>query len=82
MAITSPATRSTSSRSWASRRMAAHAFYLGVELARAQVAHRLGKRYAQDNELGWGVTVERPKEDKAHFVTAGSTLEVRRRKRA
>ena len=59
-----------------------HAFYLGVELARAQVAHRLGKRYAQDNELGWGVTVERPKEDKAHFVTAGSTLEARRRKRA
>jgi dihydropteroate synthase-like protein len=59
-----------------------HAFYLGVELARAQVAHQLGKRYAQDNELGWGVTVERPKEDKAHFVTAGSTLEARRRKRA
>jgi dihydropteroate synthase-like protein len=59
-----------------------HAFYLGVELARAQVAHQLGKRYAQDNELGWGVTVERPKEDKAQFVTAGSTLEARRRKRA
>jgi dihydropteroate synthase-like protein len=59
-----------------------HAFYLGVELARAQVAHQLGKRYAQDNELGWGVTVERRKDDKAHFVTAGSTLEARRRKRA
>jgi dihydropteroate synthase len=59
-----------------------HAFYLGVELARAPVAHQLGKRYAQDNELGWGVTVERPKEDKAHFVTAGSTLEAKRRKRA
>ena len=32
----------------------AHAFYLGVELARAQIAHQLGKRYAQDNELRWG----------------------------
>lgn len=32
-----------------------HAFYLGVELARAQVAWQLGKRYLQDNELDWGV---------------------------
>ena len=60
----------------------AHAFYLGVELARAQIAHQLGKRYAQDNELGWGVAVEQPKADKAHFVTAGSTLEARKRKRS
>jgi dihydropteroate synthase len=34
---------------------ASHAFYLGVELARAQVAHQLGKRYVQDEELAWGV---------------------------
>ena len=34
---------------------ASHAFYLGVELGRAQIAWRLGKRYLQDNELEWGV---------------------------
>jgi dihydropteroate synthase-like protein len=34
---------------------ASHAFYLGVELARAQIAHQLGKRYVQDEELNWGV---------------------------
>ncbi len=34
---------------------ASHAFYLGVELARAQIAWDLGKDYDQDNELKWGV---------------------------
>ncbi|MFN0313918.1 MAG: DUF6513 domain-containing protein [Burkholderiales bacterium] len=33
---------------------ASHAFYLGVELARAQIAWQLGKRYVQDRELDWG----------------------------
>jgi dihydropteroate synthase-like protein len=33
---------------------AGHAFYLGVELARAQIAWQLGKRYSQDEELNWG----------------------------
>lgn len=33
---------------------ASHAFYLGVELARAQIAWQLGKRYSQDEELRWG----------------------------
>ena len=33
----------------------AHAFYLGVELARAHIAWQLGKRYVQDQELEWGV---------------------------
>jgi dihydropteroate synthase-like protein len=32
-----------------------HAFYMGVELARAQIAWRLGKRYAQDRPLDWKV---------------------------
>ena len=32
----------------------AHAFYLGVELARAHIAWQLGKRYVQDRELEWG----------------------------
>jgi dihydropteroate synthase-like protein len=46
---------------------ASHAFYLGVELARAQIAHQLGKRYVQDEELNWGVNHE-PKNEakKAH----------------
>lgn len=34
---------------------ASHAFYLGVELARAQIAWQLKKRYVQDQELDWGV---------------------------
>ena len=80
-AITSPGTRSTCSRSSASSRTASHAFYLGVELARAQVAHQLGKRYVQDNELRWGVAVPPPAEDRLHFVQAGSTLAARRKAR-
>jgi hypothetical protein len=35
---------------------ASHAFYLGVELARAQIAHQLKKRYVQDEELNWGIS--------------------------
>ena len=35
---------------------ASHAFYLGVELARAQIAWQLKKRYVQDQELDWGVS--------------------------
>ncbi len=59
----------------------AHAFYLGVELARAQIAYQLGKRYAQDNALHWGCAVPTPVADRAHFVAAGSTLEARRQAR-
>ncbi len=36
-----------------------HAFYLGVELARAEIAWRLGKRYAQDAPLDWKVADRR-----------------------
>ena len=35
---------------------ASHAFYLGVELARAQIAWQLKKRYVQDEMLDWGVS--------------------------
>lgn len=38
---------------------ASHAFYLGVELARAQIAAQLGKRYVQDEELSWGIATDR-----------------------
>ncbi|HEY9211175.1 MAG TPA: DUF6513 domain-containing protein [Methylotenera sp.] len=37
---------------------ASHAFYLGVELARAQIAWQLKKRYVQDQELDWGAASE------------------------
>lgn len=39
---------------------ASHAFYLGVELARAQIAWQLGKRYVQDEELQWGGNTPEP----------------------
>jgi dihydropteroate synthase-like protein len=35
-----------------------HAFYLGVELARAQIAWQLGKRFTQDQALTWGCATE------------------------
>ncbi|MGI9305514.1 MAG: DUF6513 domain-containing protein [Gammaproteobacteria bacterium] len=57
----------------------AHAFYLGVELARAQIAWQLGKRYSQDEELGWGVAVEQKQEDMSKFTEQGATLRKRRR---
>ncbi|MPW18048.1 dihydropteroate synthase [Paraburkholderia sp. CNPSo 3157] len=37
----------------------AHAFYMGVELARAELAWRLGKRYSQDQPLEWGCATPR-----------------------
>ena len=37
---------------------ASHAFYLGVELARAQIAWQLKKRYVQDQEIDWGVATK------------------------
>jgi dihydropteroate synthase len=52
-----------------------HAFYLGVECARAQIAHQLGKRYAQDTPLEWGVAADAPEpEDLTRFKEAGTTL--------
>lgn len=51
-----------------------HAFYLGVELARAQVAWQLGKTYNQDEELYWGCAVEKPDDDKLEQREAGTTM--------
>ena len=57
---------------------AGHAFYLGVETARAEIAYRLGKRYAQDEPLEFGIVAEtRGSADDAHlmkFKEAGATL--------
>jgi len=52
----------------------AHAFYLAAELARAETAWRLAKRYAQDEPLDWGVAADAPAEDKTRLKEAGHTL--------
>jgi dihydropteroate synthase len=57
---------------------APHAFYLGVELARAQIAWQLGKRYAQDEELKWGAAVKRKAENLKEYKAAGTTLAPRK----
>ncbi len=51
-----------------------HAFYLGAELARAETAFRLAKRYAQDEPLDWGVAADAPADDRTRLKEAGHTL--------
>lgn len=53
-----------------------HAFYLGVELARAEIAWQLGKRFTQDQALSWGCAAQgsKPAVDLHTFKPAGSTL--------
>ena len=62
---------------------APHAFYLGVELARAQIAWQLGKRYRQDEELRWGCATDEPdgekKNDLHAYKAAGSTLQAKKK---
>lgn len=60
---------------------ASHAFYLGVELARAQIAWQLKKRYSQDEELQWGCNT--PKKDPEGRVAHrdASLLEKKQQKR-
>ncbi len=59
----------------------AHAFYLGVELMKAQTAFELGKRYVQDEPLDWGVAVTRPERPRAVHQPSGTTLRGDRRAR-
>lgn len=56
---------------------AGHAFYLGVELARAQIAWQLGKRFTQDQELTWGCAADKTdlEVDLHTFKPAGTTLQ-------
>lgn len=54
---------------------AAHAYYMGVEAARAQIAWQLGKRYVQDQPLDWGCAVDRPAENLDAWCAPGSTLQ-------
>ena len=53
---------------------AGHAFYLGAELARAQIAWQLGKRYTQDEELDWGCATTKPEEDLTQQKAEGTTM--------
>jgi dihydropteroate synthase-like protein len=52
----------------------AHAFYLGAELAKAEIAFALGKRYAQDEPLDWGCAVDKKDEDRSRLREIGHTL--------
>ncbi|HEX3140952.1 MAG TPA: DUF6513 domain-containing protein, partial [Rhizobacter sp.] len=52
---------------------AAHAFYMGVELAHAEIAWRLGKRYVQDQPLDWGCAVATDAADLNAWCAPGST---------
>lgn len=58
----------------------AHAFYLAAELARAETAWRLGKRYAQDEPLDWGVAADQPTEDTTRLKKAGHTLAMKKKR--
>jgi len=52
---------------------ASHAFYMGVELAHAQLAWQLGKRYTQDQPLDWGCAVDREADDLNAWCAPGPT---------
>ncbi len=54
-----------------------HAFYLGVELARAEIAWQLGKRFTQDEALDWGCASAHNEAtvDLHTFKPAGTTLQ-------
>jgi len=52
---------------------APHAFYLGTELMKAEIAFALGKRYVQDEALEWGCAAPRAPRDKTRLAEAGPT---------
>jgi dihydropteroate synthase-like protein len=52
----------------------AHAFYLGAELMKAELAHKLGKRYRQDEPLDFGAAYDADEESAERFKEAGHTL--------
>lgn len=57
---------------------APHAFYLGLELARAEIALQLGKRYEQDELLTWGCLTQQREVDMGVFNAEKSTLQARK----
>tara|TARA_Y100000389_G_C17467560_1_gene527004 strand:- start:1993 stop:3375 length:1383 start_codon:yes stop_codon:yes gene_type:complete len=55
-----------------------HAFYLGVELARAQIAYQLKKEYSQDEELDWGCLIDKKDDNKLNSKELGPTFKKRK----
>tara|TARA_B100001063_G_scaffold185149_1_gene174885 strand:- start:2809 stop:4191 length:1383 start_codon:yes stop_codon:yes gene_type:complete len=55
-----------------------HSFYLGVELARAQIAYQLRKEYLQDEELDWGCLIDKKNDSKLKSKELGPTFKKRR----
>lgn len=58
----------------------AHAFYLGTELMKAEIALALGKRYVQDEPLDWGCAAPRTARDVTRLAEAGHTIRAKRGK--
>ncbi|MBZ9601295.1 DUF6513 domain-containing protein [Phyllobacterium chamaecytisi] len=58
----------------------AHAFYLGAELTKAEIAWKLGKRYTQDEPLSWGAAVPGKQQDRLRLAEAGHTLRTKKDK--
>jgi dihydropteroate synthase-like protein len=52
----------------------AHAFYLGAELMKAELAFKLGKRYRQDEPLDFGAAIDTNEKDVARFKEIGHTM--------
>ena len=52
----------------------AHAFYLGTELMKAELAFTLGKRYVQDEPLDFGAATDTAQEDLTRLREMGHTL--------
>ena len=52
----------------------AHAFYLGVELSKAEIAWQLGKRYVQDQQLKWGLLADE-EQSLDRYKAPGATLQ-------
>lgn len=55
-----------------------HAFYLGYELAKAEIALELGKRYAQDNPLDFGLAADKKPQDLTQSAPESTTLKAKR----
>ena len=71
------------------RRRAAHSTFgsgphmcPGQELARAEVAWQLGKRYTQDEDLQWGCAVDLAEEDLTEQKVEGTTMKKNKKDRA
>ncbi len=61
---------------------APHAFYLGTELMKAEIAFTLGKRYVQDEALEFGCATPTASRERTRLAEAGATLQAKRGKRA